>query len=106
MSEQAAAGQVGSVAEEAAKLLEALTEWARGHTGALAGLPLATGSPECRLCPVCQMLATLRSARPEAFEHLLDATGSLAAALRSAIDAHERSWAAGRQAGVERIDVE
>lgn len=100
------AGSVGTVAEEAAKLFEALSDWARGHTGVLHDLPLATGSAECRLCPVCQLLGTLRAARPETFDHLLDATGSLVAALRSAVDAHERSWAARRTPGVEKIDVE
>ena len=32
----------------------------------------ATGqAPECQLCPLCQAMAALRSARPEAVEHLL-----------------------------------
>ena len=38
-------------------------------------------------------------------EHLTDAAGSLVAALRTAIDAHEREWAARRSTGVEHIDI-
>jgi hypothetical protein len=104
----------GPLAEEAAKLVEALQQWASsGSAGGLLGglsglseLPLANGSPECRLCPVCTLIGLARNARPETFEHLLDAAGSLTAALRSAIDAHEKSWAARTPSTVERIDVE
>ena len=30
-------------------------------------------APECQFCPLCQAMAALRSARPEAVEHLLKA---------------------------------
>lgn len=106
----------GPLAEEAAKLVEALQDWARGATGGggllgglssgISELPLANGSAECRLCPFCTLLGMLRTARPETFEHLLDAAGALTAALRSAVDAHERSWATRTPSTVERIDVE
>ena len=63
--------QVGSVAEEAAKLVGALSEWARDHGSdlgeGLSGLVdhaaasarevnehLATGAAECTWCPLCR----------------------------------------------------
>jgi len=98
----------GPVAEEAAKLFEALQAWARGAAasgGAYGAGHVATDAAECRLCPFCQLLGLARSARPETFEHLLDATGSLVAALRSVLDAHERDWASRRSGPLERIDI-
>ena len=94
----------GSAAQEATRLFEAVQEWAR-RTSTGAGEHIATGSPECQLCPVCQLLALLRGSRPEIAGHLADAAGSLLAAVRAAVDAHEREWAARRAPGVERIDI-
>lgn len=110
MSAQGAAGEprTGSAAEEASRLFEAVQDWAR-RTKTGAGDPLgehiATGSPECQLCPVCQLIGVLRTSRPEIVLHLADAAGSLLAAVRAAIDAHEREWSSRRSPGVERIDI-
>jgi hypothetical protein len=92
----------GSVSEEAAKLVEALSEWARGAAGG--ELPLATGSAECTLCPICQALSLARRARPETFAHLADATTSFLAAVRTVVETHEHGGAQG--GGVERIDLD
>ena len=109
MTTSDAGGQpgLGSAAEEAARLFEAVQDWVRSTSGgAGAGeLPIATGAPECQICPLCQALALLRSSRPETFAHLSDAAASLLAALRSAVDAHEREWAARPAANMERIDI-
>ena len=93
----------GSVGDEAAKLVEALSEWARGAAGG--ELPLATGSEECTLCPVCQMIALARRARPETFTHLADATTAFLAAVRTVVETHEHTRSNGRS-GVERIDLD
>ena len=97
----------GSVGEEAAKLVEALSEWAHrsNWTGAAGGeLPLATGSEECTLCPVCQALSLVRRAKPETFAHLADATTSFLAAVRTVVESHEHSAGDGR--GVQHIDLD
>lgn len=96
--DQTGGEQVGSVGEEAAKLLGALADWARdqgaevggGLGAAAAGLAgqaaaaakevdahLATGAPECRWCPVCRAVHAVRSCAPEVREQLLVAADAL-----------------------------
>ena len=78
--------RVGSAAEEAVKLLAAAEQWARSRAAHLVDDEhLATGTPECTSCPVCQTVGALRGVRPEAVEHLLDAAASLVAALKVAV---------------------
>ncbi len=99
---------VGSVAEEAARLFAAFESWvkdAAGGASAAVDARIATDSAECQLCPVCRMIGVLRGTRPEVFEHLVDATSSMLAAMRAAIDAHEHSWAARRGSPVQHIDI-
>jgi hypothetical protein len=97
--------EVGSAAEEAARLFTALEDWARTRASALLDDEhLATGSAECRVCPVCQAIGTLRHVRPDAVEHLLDATASLVAALRAAAVPPSGEPAPGPR--VERIRVQ
>ena len=92
----------GPVAEEAAKLVEALTEWARGAAGG--ELPLATGGAECSLCPFCQLLSVLRRTKPETFAHLAEASTALVAAVRTIVETHSGHGAGA--AGVQRIDLD
>lgn len=98
------ADRVGSVAEEATKLFDAMGTWARSAAGSV-DEHLATGSADCTLCPVCQLISAARGTRPEVVEHLANAAGSLVAALSAFVDAHEHSWAARRSAPVEHIDI-
>lgn len=117
---------VGSLGDEAAKLLGAVADWAREQgtdlgTGvaAMAGQAaavarelddhIATGAPECRYCPVCRSVHAVRTASPEVRAHLASAAssflqaavGMLAAA--STAEAHERS---SRAPSVEHIDLD
>ena len=96
----------GPLAEEAARLVEAMSEWARSHAGELPGAVAGQvgGSAECRLCPFCQAIALLRQARPETFAHLLDASTAMTAALRSLVEGMERHRTGSSQ--VERIDLD
>ena len=85
------------------------TGWAAD--GLLGRIHAAVGSAqpghagECRYCPICRILATLRGPRSEVMDHLVEAGSSLLAALRAAIDSHERSWAGAPPAPVQHIDI-
>jgi hypothetical protein len=92
---------IGPLSEEATRLIEALSDWARGRIGPTAS-SVGT-SAECALCPFCQLLSLVRQAKPETFAHLLDASAALTAALRSVVDAHPAQSAHG---GMERIDLD
>ena len=75
-----AADAVGSVGDEAAKLLGALAEWAGDHLGD--GLRevdehLATGGAECLYCPVCRTVHAVRQASPEVRAQLVGAASTL-----------------------------
>jgi hypothetical protein len=111
---------VGSVGEEAAKLLGALSEWARDqgadYSGSAAGAAssfaraaqdvnehIATGSEDCRFCPVCQVIHLVRDTSPEVRTHLAVAASSLmhaAAGLLATKPGTPRSGA------VEKIDLD
>jgi len=92
---------VGPLSEEATRLVEALSEWARGRLGPQAA---SVGhAAECTLCPICQLLSVVRQAKPETFAHLLDASAALTAALRSVVEVHATHPGAG---GMERIDLD
>lgn len=97
---------VGSAAEEAARLFAAAEEWLRTRSGGhLDGL--ATGAPECSVCPLCQGIAAVKQVRPETVEHLLDATASFVAALRSTVSGSVAPDGppAARRPDVQHIDV-
>ena len=95
---------VGSAAEEAARLFAAAEDWVRNRSGVhLDGL--ATGAPECTVCPVCQGISALRHVRPETVEHLLDAAASFVAALRSTVNGHAGAPESGRRPDVQHIDI-
>ena len=109
---------VGSAAEEAAKLLGAVSEWAREHGTdvgtAFGGLAdqvsaaahdvdthLAAGE-DCRYCPLCRAVQVYRSASPEVREHLATAVTSLAQAATALL---ATAVPQRRETGVERIDL-
>ncbi len=75
----------GTIGDEAAKLLDAVQDWARRNFGD--GPHVATGAPECTWCPICQFIAVLRGDRPEIGDKIAEATASVVAALRALVDA-------------------
>ena len=91
------AHEVGPLAEEAAKLLGALSGWAREHASetsdgvssladraasAMHGIDehFATGAAECTACPLCRTVHAVRQLNPEVTTHLASAVSSLAQA--------------------------
>lgn len=114
---------IGSVGEEAAKLLAALSGWARDHGGDHAGAApgaassladvardvndhIATGGEECRYCPVCRGIHAVRELSPEVREHLRAAAGSALQAVVALIQSPGGGGAETRGAGIQRVDVD
>jgi len=112
---------IGSVAEEATKLLGAMAGWAREHGSDLgasvASLAdqaaaaaqdvnehIATDDPECRFCPVCRTVHAVRSANPEVRAQLTTAATSFLQAAAGLLAA--QSGGAGTGRPVERIDLD
>lgn len=95
---------LGSATEEAAKLFEAVQDWARRTTSG-AGEQIATGSAQCRLCPVCQLISLARETRPDAVEHLIEVAASMLAAVREAVETHDSHRTTRDSSGVEHIDI-
>ena len=116
------ADAVGSVGEEAAKLFGALSDWAREQGSDYAGTAasatsafaaavqdvgdhVATGSQDCRYCPLCQVIHAVRQTSPEVRTHLTVAASSLMQAAAALLATHTD----GRQRGsvpVEKIDLD
>jgi hypothetical protein len=101
--------KLGSAAEEAAKLAAALQDFARRTSADR----VATGSAECRLCPICQLISLVRDSNPAVVEHLVVAAESLVAAIAAAVAPYQRQdqrpYGAGRSpghVGVQHIDID
>ena len=114
---------VGSVGEEAAKLLGAFSEWAKDHgsdvSHGLSGLAgqaasalqdvnehVATGGAECTYCPICRTVHAVRQTSPEVRAHLATAAAALMQAAAGIMATEVPSDASGRDAQVERIDLD
>ena len=118
--------EVGSVADEAAKLFGALSDWARDHGSdlgqGLSGLAaqaatsarevndhVATGGAECTYCPICRTVHLVRQTSPEVRDppgrggRVAHAGGGRGARRRRAGRAPRRR---GRGDGVEHIDLD
>lgn len=103
--------EVGSLAEEAARLLGAVSGWARDldlgdHDGGeVHDKHVASGSPECRWCPVCRTVRSARGLSPEVRTHLATATTALAqAALAFLATVPEARSAAGPEESTGRVE--
>lgn len=112
-------GDIGTVGEEAAKLLGALADWAREHTddvgaGVTGGPANSAAAPtsadehpgasaaECTYCPICRTLHVLRHLSPEVKSHLSMATASLASAMAAVVAPSQHST----PVDVERIRLD
>ncbi len=112
---------VGSLAEEASKLLGALDDWAREQTGGLGDTAsgvsghaaardldahLATGSAECTVCPVCRAMHAVRQLSPEVTAHLTSAAASLVQAVGAILATAAPESSADRSSGTGGGGVE
>ena len=88
----------GSMAEEAAKLVDVAHLWLAaqsahanrsGEGDVWADATAGAEPPECHGCPYCRVRRALSDVSPEVYEHLAEAVSSLGAALR-ALDSSRR----------------
>ena len=117
--------RVGGVADEAVKLLQALQDWGResgseyasatasaaaGAAGMLHDVNehVATGSAECRYCPVCQLISAFRGTSPEVKQHLAAAASSLVQAVSGVLAPHLPTQGNDRrpEPSVQKIDLD
>ena len=99
--EERRTGDVGSVAEEAARLFGALSDWAHGVDD-----HLATGAAECSYCPLCRTVHVLRQANPEVRSQLASAATSLIQAASGLLATAAPAGRRGSPADVEHIDLD
>ncbi len=117
------AEEVGTVAEETAKLLAALQDWAKdsGSAHASAASQAADGlaesvrgfnehighGPDCKYCPVCQVINVVRETSPEVKQHLAIAASSMLQAVQGMLATPVPDSQRQRRAGpVEKIDLD
>lgn len=112
---------IGSVGEEAMKLLGAFADLARQHGGDAAGgvgnlagqaaamahevgEHIATDAVECKYCPVCRVVHAVRQTSPEVKAHLMVAASSLLQAAASLMETPPENGT--RTSEVQRIDLD
>ena len=124
MSDEDEQEQVGSLGEEAAKLMSALQGWARDHGGDYANAAadaasgaassvdsinehIATGGQDCKYCPICQVISAVRETSPEVKQHLASAATSFAQAVAGilATPVPDQGRKPRPDSGVEKIDL-
>ncbi len=93
---------VGSVGDEAAKLLGVLAGWASDHAHDL-NEHIATGDAECLYCPICRTVHAVREASPEVRAQL---TTAASAFLQAAAGLLAAATPAEPTSRVQRIDLE
>jgi hypothetical protein len=114
--------EIGSVSEEAAKLVGALSDWAKdqGGAGAASGVGASlsglvdlarevdahVAGENCTYCPLCRVIGAVRATSPEVKAHLTTATTALIQAAASAMATHVPPEAQRRSEPVQRIDLD
>jgi hypothetical protein len=94
---------VGSVGDEAAKLLGALAGWAGDHARDVND-HLATGDAECLYCPICRTAHAVRQASPEVKAQLVEAASAFLQAAAGLLSAAGTADAGSTR--VQHIDLD
>ena len=123
MTDNESRDSVGSVGNEAAKLVAALQDWARENGGDYAKAAadvasgasssiesinehIATGGEDCKYCPVCQVISAVRGTSPEVKQHLASAATSFLHAVAGILETQVPDQNHPRpDSGVEKIDL-
>ncbi len=94
---------IGSVGDEAAKLLGALADWAGDHARDL-NEHIATGDAECLYCPICRTVHAVREASPEVKAQLTQAASTFLQAAAGLLSA--AGTAESPSSRVQHIDLD
>jgi len=94
---------VGSVGDEAAKLLGALAGWAGDHAREV-NEHLATGDAECLYCPICRTVHAVRQASPEVRTQLAEAASTFLQAAAGLLSAAAKAEPTSSR--VQHIDLD
>lgn len=100
--------RIGSVGEEAAKLLGALSDWAKDAAGDAAhgfDQHLATGAAECTYCPICRTVHAVRDLSPEVKDQLAGAATTFLQTAASVLAGRGGAASRGPE-GVQHIDLD
>jgi hypothetical protein len=95
---------LGSVGEEAAKLFDALQDWARESAGGKEHPHTREQGADCAWCPVCRGAALVRQTSPEVRAHLTVAASSLLQAAAGLLAAAQPPGTSGP--GFQKIDLD
>ena len=95
---------LGTVGEEAAKLFEALQDWARESAGGEEHAHTREQAGDCAWCPVCRGAQLVRQTSPEVKAHLTVAASSLLQAAAGLLAAAQPPGTSGP--GVQKIDLD
>ena len=99
--------EVGSLADEAARLADAARTWARGDApgrGSAAVGHMATGDPACCVCPVCTVIVLLRGERPELTGRLAESLAGLVTAGQGLLETLSAVTAEVRESAASNAD--
>jgi len=104
--------RVGTLGEEAVKLLSAVSSWAQDHAGADEQTTTPTGTctgaagSACQWCPLCRAVSSARAVSPELREQLVVAGLALTAAARTFLESLTAPSARSNPStGVEHLDL-
>ncbi|MPZ96288.1 MAG: hypothetical protein GEU96_15590 [Propionibacteriales bacterium] len=99
MTDEQGRPDVGTLADEVAKLADAL----RGSFADWGAHGIADGSAACRVCPLCQLIALVRQISPETVDEVSEQVRDLLQTLRTLVDAAAGHGTGGRDERVEKI---
>ena len=95
----------GPLAEELTRFFGAAQAWVQRSILDPATARVATGSPECCQCPLCQVVEAVRGERPELLERFAEVQSSVAQLLRSLTEPGVEPTTEAPEPRVHKIDL-
>ncbi|MDQ1733141.1 MAG: hypothetical protein QOK10_3300 [Pseudonocardiales bacterium] len=114
MTQSSSGEHIGPLGEEAMKLIGAAQQWLHRGVSDPSTARIATGTPECAWCPICQLLAMVRGDGPaegtaavlaERFSEVQSAVAGLLRALAESMGGAAGTPGQSPTPRVQRIDL-